>query len=133
MTASGLSSNKKNVLKSNVEYCGGRFIDKWSPCCTHLVVEEITLTIKVLQALINELIIVTPDYWVAYKQSMDNNTSTPNTNKYNNPKISEQLQRSDFQCIKNPIRKTLFQNKIFVFYKNNFKEQMQNVIESCGE
>ncbi|XP_076271331.1 nibrin isoform X2 [Rhynchophorus ferrugineus] len=131
VTTSGLSGNKKSVLKNNVEYCGGKFSDKWSPYCTHLVVEEITLTIKFLQALINEVIIITPEYWVAYKQSLDSNSSMPDITKYNSPKVSEQLLKSDFQCTKNPMRRTLFKNKVFVFYKTSFKEQMQDVIEHC--
>ncbi|XP_030749490.1 nibrin isoform X1 [Sitophilus oryzae] len=132
VSASGLSSEKKSALKQNVEYCCGKYVDKWSSECTHLTVEMVTVTVKVLQALIDEKPIVTPDYWSAYKNSKDKGLPPPDINKYNRPEISEQLLKSDFKCEANPKRKTLFRNKVFLFLKTNVKNQIETVVKSCG-
>ncbi|CAG9771788.1 unnamed protein product [Ceutorhynchus assimilis] len=107
-------------------------MEKWDDSCTHLTVEKLTLTIKVLQALIDEKPIVTLDYWAACEESLAQKLPMPNIEEYNKPPVAEQLLKSDFQYRFNSQRRSLFKDKMFVFQTANCKKQMEEVIEKCG-
>lgn len=133
VAASALSADKKLTLKAALDKCHGTYVDKWSDKCTHLTVENLTLTIKVLHALVEGKPIVTLDYWSDYAESVEKKVSLPDINKYNRPPIAETLLRSDFEYKADPRRKTVFENKMFVFLKSSTKKQIEDVIKSCGK
>lgn len=133
VAASALSADKKLTLKAALDKCQGKYVEKWSDKCTHLTVEKLTLTVKVLQALVGGKPIVTPNYWSDYAESVEKKVSLPDINKYNRPPVFEHLLRSDFEYKVDPRRKTLFENKLFVFLKSSTKKQMEDVIKSCGK
>lgn len=133
VTSSVLNTTTKNTLKQNLAKCQGKYVEKWSNKCTHLVVNEFMLTIKVLLALIEEIPIVTPDYFTEYGKSVESGTEPPDINKFNKPPITEQLLKSDFKYQYNSRRRCLFENKVFVFLKTSSKNQMEDVIKACGK
>lgn len=133
VTSSVLNNTAKDTLKQNLPKCQGKYVEKWSNKCTHLVVNEFMLTIKVLLALIEEIPIVTPDYFTEYGESVESGTEPPDINKFNKPPITEQLLKSDFKYQYDSRRRHLFKNKIFVFLKASSRNQMEDVIKACGK
>ncbi|XP_060518612.1 nibrin isoform X2 [Cylas formicarius] len=132
-TTTGINSKTNETLKQNLIKCGVKLVDKWLKVCTHLTAENIVLTLKFLQALIDEKPIVTPKYWEEYANCIMNNHEPPNINEFNKPNIGEELLSKDYDFSPNPARKTLFSNKLFIFPMEKNKLQMQEVIECCGE
>lgn len=108
-------------------------MDKWSSLCTHLAVEKLTLTVKVLQALVQGKPIVTLDYWADYAKAIENSKPAPDLARYSKPPVAEHLFSSDFECTYDEKRKSLFENKVFVFLKASTKKQLEDVIKSCGK
>lgn len=133
VTSSVLNATAKNTLKQDLAKCQGKYVEKWSNKCSHLVVNEFLLTIKVLLALIEEIPIVTPDYFTEYRKSVESGTKPPDINKFNKPPITEQLLKSDFKYKYDSRRRSLFENKVFVFLKATSRNQMEDVIKACGK
>ncbi|KAL1491442.1 hypothetical protein ABEB36_012040 [Hypothenemus hampei] len=132
VAGSVLSTEKKALLKECLDKCGGYYVEKWTDYCTHLTVEKASLTVKFLQALVNEKHIVTINYWTDYVKSIESKQNPPNIEYYNKPPIAEQLLSSDFKYKVDPNRRTLFKEKIFVFFDKNCKDQLSDVIQNCG-
>ncbi|KAH1024691.1 hypothetical protein HUJ05_004142 [Dendroctonus ponderosae] len=133
VSASGLSTDTKTILKQHLKVCNSKYMDKWSSVCTHLVVEKLTLTVKVLHALVQGKPIVTLDYWADYAKAIKNSRPAPDLSKYRKPPVAEHLFSSDFECTYDERRKSLFENKMFVFLKASTKKQLEDVIKSCGK
>ncbi|XP_066247418.1 nibrin [Euwallacea similis] len=130
-SSSALNIEKRNKLKEALSKCEGKYVDKWSNKCTHLVVEKLILTIKVLQALVDEKHIVSQDYFYDYAKSISEKGRIPDINEYNKPPVGEQLLRG-FQNKFDTRRRTLFQHKVFVFLDPDSKKQIEELIKSCG-
>ncbi|XP_066139619.1 nibrin isoform X1 [Euwallacea fornicatus] len=130
-SSSALNIEKRNKLKEALDKCRGKYVDKWSDKCTHLVVEKLILTIKVLQALVDEKHIVSQDYFYDYAKSISEKGKIPDINEYNKPPVGEQMLRG-FQNKFDTRRRTLFQHKVFVFLDPDSKKQIEELIKSCG-
>lgn len=96
-----------------------------------MVVSEIILTAKVLCALTEGQPIVTPKYFQDYVKSIKNNTVVPEPDNYV-PELNETLLSKNISLNYVPIRKILFQNKIFVFLTEKSKIQMAELITIAG-
>ncbi|KAJ8979018.1 hypothetical protein NQ317_003121 [Molorchus minor] len=113
-TGTRLNSTQKIKLKADLASIGGQYIENWTPECTHLTVEEITLTVKILHAIVDEKPIVKPAFWTKYAENVAVNLPPPNIDKYNRPPIAEAL-LNNIEFKSNLSRKQLFKNKLFVF------------------
>ncbi|KAJ8930978.1 hypothetical protein NQ314_016175 [Rhamnusium bicolor] len=111
---------------------GGQYIENWTTDCTHLTVEEVTLTVKVLHALIDEKPIVKPAYWSKFAENVRNNLPPPTIENYNKPPIAEAL-LNKIELKNDPQRKILFNGKLFLFPKEKNKKQMEEIIQKAGK
>ncbi|CAH1176118.1 unnamed protein product [Phaedon cochleariae] len=130
-TGTRLNSTQKAKLKQDLAVLGARFIDQWTADCTHLTVEEITLTVKVLQALIYKKPIVLPSYWTKFAECVSRNSPPPDIENYNNPPMAEAL-LNKVEIKANLQRNGLFEGKMFIFSKEITKKQMEDVIKKLG-
>ena len=62
MTTSCLNSTNKSLVKSLVCRLGGYLVNDWQYDCSLVVMDSITVTVKVIDALICQKHIVTVDY-----------------------------------------------------------------------
>ncbi|XP_074025637.1 nbs [Leptinotarsa decemlineata] len=126
-----LSSIHKTKLKKDIALLGGLYTDNWTSECTHLTVEEITLTVKVLHALIDQKPIVIPAYWSKYVENINKRLPPPNIEEYQNPPMAEAL-LNKVELKSNITRKELFKGKTFMFLKEKSKMQMEDIIKKVG-
>ncbi|KAJ8954433.1 hypothetical protein NQ318_011109 [Aromia moschata] len=129
-TGTRLNSAQKIQLKSDLATIGGRYVENWNAECTHLTIEEITLTVKVLHAIIDEKPIVKPAYWSKFAENVNKMKPPPDINEYNKPPIAEAL-LNNVEFSTDPRRRSLFKGKLFVFSKEKTKKQMEDVIRKA--
>lgn len=127
---STLTDIEKDDVKKEITSLGGRFIDRWSDTCTHLVVKNATLTVKVIQALCHAIEIVKPEYFKAMLTSIRNKSALPKIESFQ-PIIVQRIAGSTVSLQVNIDRKRLFVGKTFVFMNSRHMEMFKGVIE-CG-
>lgn len=128
---SGIKSTQKPILKQNIEFLGGTITSNWYNKCTHVTVNEVILTSKVLCAVIKGVPIVTCEYWDTYVHNVKNNLLLPEAVDFK-PVCSEIILNRNV-CFKyNPERTTLFKDKIFVFLTAHEKTNLNEMIEMAG-
>lgn len=127
---STLNDKEKEHLKKDVTTLGGQIIDQWSDTCTHLVVTNLTFTVKVLQSLCHAIPIVKPEYFRAILSSIRNKGPHPTVEAFE-PPITERLHGNAMPLQVNIDRKRLFAGKTFIFMNSRHMEKFQGIIE-CG-
>lgn len=68
LCTSTLDAKDTAKLREHLRLIGGKLEKVWSESCTHLVMSNVTVTLKVLQALAMGKPIVTPAYFTEYIQ-----------------------------------------------------------------
>ncbi|XP_055911396.1 nibrin [Eupeodes corollae] len=129
------SLNAKDLveIKNQLDILGGNIISKWESKCTHLTMPEITITIKVLHALIEKIPIVSCSFWKDYHTNIQDKKEPPNPSNYL-PKRSIQLSSAiqDGHMGFNENRKTLFAGKTFVFMSKKHLEMYAPIVTKAG-
>lgn len=126
---STLADKEKENLKKDVSTLGGQFLDEWSDTCTHLVVKNLTLTVKVLQALCHAIPIVKPEYFKVVLASIRSKSRTlPNVESYQ-PLMVERISGSTVSLQPNIDRKRLFVGKTFIFMNRRHMETFKGIVE----
>lgn len=130
--ASQLKIDQRTNLIKTLDQIGGKLITDFKDDCTHLTMDNIAVTIKVLQALIMGIPIVTSKYWKALFDSIKNEKLILSFRNFM-PPISEGFLRAnneDFYINKN--RKTLFKDLKFYFMLKRHMDSFENVINMAG-
>lgn len=131
-TTSTISTPDKKELLKTLNLIGGSILPQWTDECTHVTMPTLSVTIKVLQALVSFRPIVRPDYWKILIQCIQNKEPLPNCENYI-PIIIEQDLNKDVELYKkNPIRSTLFAGKNFIFILTKDLNSYKNIIKSAG-
>ncbi|XP_044268561.1 nibrin [Tribolium madens] len=130
VAGSGLTNEERVELKEKITSVGGTFVNEWGPTCTYLTVPVIVLTIKMLNALIDDKPIVNLKFWDEYIKRIKNNEPLPDLQDFKPPVVETLLNGIDLTP--NPERKTLFKNKIFVFPTEKLKLKMMYLIKQTG-
>lgn len=130
---SNLTKTQKKDVTQNVAYLKGIISDVWRPDSTSVTVNQIVLTPKVLCALINGIPVVTLKYWDDFVANVKANLPPPQTKDYLPPYGEAILSARSLKWEYNPMRKTLFQNKVFIFLNENIKKQMQDLVAAAGK
>lgn len=106
------------------------YVDNWGPECTHLTVNKMAVTSKVLHAILDAKPITLTDYWTHFLENVLINRAPPNIEDFCNPPSEEPLLNNiNFT---NTFRKSLFANKIFVFPTDKSKSDMEVIIRKAG-
>jgi len=105
----------------------------WTDNTTHLAMNTISLSIKVVNCLAKGVPIVTPEYFRDYNFSLKSKQKLPQVSSYT-PPVSQsdsenQLRGPDISFQINKERKQLFRGKTFIFL--NPKQQTDNQIPIC--
>lgn len=130
-TGAQLNKTDKEKLKNELNVIHGKYVDNWGPECTHLTVNDITITIKFLHALVDEKPIVVKDYWAKFSKNVLKNKPPPAVENYNKPVIKDPLLNIN-TILKKVCRKTIFEGKIFIFPSTKSKLQMESIITKTG-
>ncbi|XP_072378884.1 uncharacterized protein [Diabrotica undecimpunctata] len=130
-TATQQPTTQKEALKKYLSHIQGKYVDNWNAECTHLTVEKISLTIKVLHALLEDKPTVEPGFWKEFAENVSKNLRPPDISAYNDPPLVEGLlNKVEF---KNGIdRKNLFKDKIFLFTLEQERKQVEELISKAG-
>lgn len=131
-TTSTISESVKKILLKNLKIIGGSILPQWTEECTHVTMPALSVTLKVLQALVSFCPIVSPDYWKVLIECIQNNQPIPNCENFV-PKIIEQNLSKDIELYKkNPIRSKLFVGKKFIFLLTRDLNNYKNIIKAAG-
>ncbi|XP_018333857.1 nibrin [Agrilus planipennis] len=126
-----LTKEEKKKVICQINFLNGCCVSNWTPECTHLTVNELKLTVKMLCCLIEGKPIVTVKFWEDFAKNVKENHSPPDPNNYKPPCTEIMLNKNlplDFK----EERKHLFRNKVFVFMTEADKETVELVIKYAG-
>ncbi|KAK4877261.1 hypothetical protein RN001_009767 [Aquatica leii] len=130
-TTSGIGSDQKHKLKNTITAIGGLLVQNWTNQCTHVSVNEITLTVKVLSAVITGVPIVTLKYWDYFINCVNNKKPIPSPLNYI-PKCSEPILKENLNFEYKEERRQLFKDKIFMFPLKSDTAKMASLIKAAG-
>ncbi|XP_055376901.1 nibrin [Condylostylus longicornis] len=129
---SALSSNEKQILAKIMSIIRGQIEDEVTPKCTHLTMSGITITIKLLHALLEGISIVNLNFWKDYLECLRSGENLPDPQKYI-PDVAENFMNITKEMLSfKEERKTLFREKIFVFLNKNIYEIYNPIITKAG-
>lgn len=120
-------------LSEQLKLIDGDLQGIWDKTCTHLVMPNIIVTVKVLQSLVCGIPIVTPSYWDAYILcAREQRKELPNVNDFV-PEISELfiIKEPDMMQV-HLDRQRIFRGKTFVFMVKRHMLNFQAIIELGG-
>lgn len=129
---SSINPHQKEELEKYINLIGGEITEIWKNSCTHLTMSEITVTLKVLKALVENVPIVSCEYWKDYYENLKNSKLPPKCENYL-PKLAEKFLNKEIVSFHlNEKRKTIFHGKKFVFMNKVHLEKYSSIIECAG-
>ncbi|XP_055301031.1 nibrin-like [Sitodiplosis mosellana] len=125
---SSMQPDETDKLSKHLKILDGKLLPVWSTDCTHLVMTNVTVTVKVLQSLAHGIPIVSPDYFEACIECATAQHELPNVNEFV-PTIVEPYIIKEPKMMEVHIdRQRLFQNKTFVFMVKRHMEKFEPII-----
>ncbi|XP_060590828.1 nibrin-like isoform X2 [Ruditapes philippinarum] len=132
LTASCLDAAVKKMVKQYMCTLGGHMVPEWQRDCSLLVMSKISVTIKVISALVSQKFIVTPQYVEAYKKHLQGLEEKPDPSRFT-PELAEtQVDTNEVSFNPDSRRKTLFQGMTFYFLSPKQLKKMHVAIELAG-
>lgn len=129
---STLNSAEKSQLKGIVQALNGQLVSDWQENTTHLTMNKITLTVKVVCALGYGKPIVNLEFWNALKNAVETNTKLPNYENYTPPLVEKALHKSKVSFTIDLGRRTLFAGKTFIACCPAQKQRLENMVVAAG-
>lgn len=121
--------NLKNILAK----LGGVVKSEWDDTCEYLTMPAITLTIKVVLALVQNSHIVTIDYWNKCIEAVNNNQPLPNPNNFIPQILESTLNKENVSFLANKERSLLFAGKKVIFFSRRQLDLYKRVLtKSCA-
>lgn len=130
--SSTLSPNDKRDVQQSMTQLNGELISEWNSACNYLTISELTVTIKVLQALSAAIPIVTPKFWQEFVAAARQNQTLPVASDFQPPVVEEYVSIGQVSFGINNMRTCLFAGKTVVFMLNAHMEKYRVVIELAG-
>ena len=124
---------KKSYASLCFESLGIEVVNQWSNCCTHLLMKTISLSEKVILALLDCKPIISIN-WITEINStnLSINNSLLNWNEKWLPELDELLSSSFITknlFLPNPKRSKIFTNFVFLFFDSLREEKMNRIIQ----
>lgn len=127
--SSTLKGENLQVLRAYINELGGLFKNDWNESCTHLTMPAITLTIKVVMALVQGAHIVTVDYWKSCCEAVKLLGNLPDPKNFL-PQIIESTLNKEIVSFHPKIqRHRVFAGKTVIFISKRQLEMYKTVIE----
>lgn len=127
-----LDASTKTNVKQFLLKLGGHLVAEWRKECTHLIMQEITVTIKVVCALSTLNPIVTPQYLIDLRESVQSKCAKPREGDYVPPVTEKSIKSGEFSFSVNPRRSKLFEGKTFVFLSPKHFKKLSVAISLAG-
>ncbi|XP_047529647.1 nibrin [Vanessa atalanta] len=115
-------------LKNILTTVGGIIKNEWDETCEYLTMPAITLTIKVVLALVQNSHIVTIDYWNKCVDAVNNNTALPNPSNFIPQILESTLNKESVSFLPNKDRSSLFASKKVIFFSRRQLELYKMVL-----
>ncbi|KAM3964366.1 nbs [Aphomia sociella] len=119
-------------LKSCLNKLGGTLRSDWDDSCNYLTMPVITLTIKVVLALVQGSLIVTTEFWDKCLIAANTNSQLPDPNKYIPQIVESTLNKDLVSFLPNDNRKSLFSGQKIVFFSRKQLEMYKLVLVKSG-
>lgn len=132
VTTSTLQPDRKIVLTDTLLKLGGHLVGEWNAACSYLVMNSITLTIKVVCALAGGRHIVTPEFLTKLLDAVMNKTPHPNADEFQPPLQEMSISSARVSFSPNEMRKELFSGKTFLFNSAKQLKRMRQAISLSG-
>lgn len=121
------------TMRQFIAQLNGEIVDVWSETCTHLTMNTVTVTMKVLMSLTNGIPIVTPDFWKHYfSAASENAAQLPNAEDFVPPIEEPFILKQKSMLYINLSRQRLFQGKTFAFMVSRHLRQFEAIINLAG-
>lgn len=125
---SSLSADDSLQVKNDVKALGGKLLEQWSANCTHLTMKDPSITMKLLHALTEQKLVVTPDYWKALLNVANRvKGHLPKPESYRPDFGDDDI---DFGC--NNKRRSLFKGITFVFLNRKHFDMYSTLVKAVG-
>ncbi|KAH8270081.1 hypothetical protein KR018_003727, partial [Drosophila ironensis] len=125
-TASALTRAEVQELETLLEPLGGAVAPTWTEQCTHLTMNEVSVTVKLLHALLENKPIVTFAYWRSLLQAAQR------VHVKEGWPLPEEYQPTNMDVRWRPERTRLFAGKTFVFMNRKHFEIYGTVVQKAG-
>lgn len=130
--ASTLKGENLQNLKVYVNELGGSFRNDWDETCSHLTMPAITLTIKVVMALVQGAHIVTVDFWKSCCDAIKACAKLPDPKDYLPQVVESTLNKEIVSFHPKLQRRQVFADKKVIFLSKRQLEMYKNVIEMAS-
>ncbi|KAK3083896.1 hypothetical protein FSP39_004849 [Pinctada imbricata] len=132
ITSSCLDNQSKNTVRSLIGLLGGHVINDWKKDCSLLLMQSLSVTIKVICALVCQKYIVSPAYLQAYTDHLQGKGDMPNPKRFQ-PEVTEtQIDPSKVTFGPNKRRQNLLQGMKFIFLNPKQFKRMALAVELAG-
>ncbi|XP_064611382.1 nibrin-like [Liolophura sinensis] len=132
ISTSCLDTGQKRAVRKLVCKLGGHVVKDWQRDCSMLVMTSLSVTVKVVSAMVSLKPIVTVDYLITLEKSLEENTDLPDPTEFT-PILNDPHLNTDEVCFKpNPARRKLFEGKSFIFLSNTQFTKLRLTVEMAG-
>lgn len=125
---STLKGENLTTLKQVLTKIGGVLKADWDDTCRYLTMPAITLTIKVVLALVQGSHIVTTQFWNKCLTAITNCEALPNPNNYTPEIVESTLNKDSVSFLPNNKRGELFAGKKFIFFSKRQHDMYKPVL-----
>ncbi|XP_072169185.1 uncharacterized protein [Diadema setosum] len=130
--ASALPTEEKRNLKRAIHKLGGHLVSEWSYECTHLVMSQLNVTVKLISALVACRPVVTPNFWHHIREAIAKKESLPESHRYLPPLAEESINENEVSFVPDERRKTIFQGMTFYFLTQKQYKRLHIAIGMAG-
>ncbi|ELT96609.1 hypothetical protein CAPTEDRAFT_226297 [Capitella teleta] len=132
VTTSCLAPDGKTALKSELRTLGGHLVPEWKDACHCVVMSSLSVTMKVICALICQKPVVLPAYFEAWLSAVKAGSSPPSPSSFLPPLAESQISSDENLFNPQPLRRNIFNGKIFVFLTAKQFKRLSPVVEQGG-
>ncbi|XP_042871534.1 nibrin-like isoform X2 [Penaeus japonicus] len=132
ITTSTLKPEHKKSLADALLKLGGHLVSEWNPACSYLVMNSITLTVKVVCALAGTRPIVTPEFITKWADAVVKKEPVPEASDFLPPLQEVSLDKSKVNFSPVEARKTVLEGKTLLFSAAKQLSRMGPAVELAG-
>lgn len=132
--SSTLKGETYDHLMQYLNALGGEWKKEWDDTCSYLTMPAITLTIKIILALIKGAHLVTTDYWEKCCKAIQNKTTLPDPKLFLPNVLESTLNSETVSFLPNNKRRDMFKDKTFVFFtRKQYDLYKQVIVNASGK